>query len=153
MYYHLFMLLNDSSSITPSVKNIHNLSELSTEQVKAIMFSRADHLRKNPTHAELKMIKILRSLKFKFTFQAPRWRKNCFRILDFWLPRPISLRIEVDGPIHDSYKDEIKDYYYRKTRRKSMRTIRFTNDDVLLNPETTKLKLQELINPRTAVRM
>lgn len=67
--------------------------------------------------------------------------KNRFYLVDFYLPAPRKLVIEVDGEYHNSLnqikKDTARDYYITKIRR--MHLLRISNRDAfLLNAEDLK---------------
>lgn len=56
---------------------------------------------------------------------------NGFYIVDFYLPKPHKICIEIDGSVHDSReqkeKDRRKDEYLKK---RGFRVIRFTNEEI-----------------------
>ena len=83
--------------------------------------------RKNPTEAEYVMWRYLRKSKYKFIRQKPIFRF----ILDFYC-RELLLAIEIDGDSHDKKKgnDLLRDQYLKAI---NIKTIRFTNDEVLNN--------------------
>jgi len=95
--------------------------------------------RRNPTQAEFIMWQYLRRNKFgyKFTRQKPMFRF----VLDFYCSE-LLLDVEIDGDSHDYKKnyDEERDKYLEKV---NIRTIRFTNDEVL----TDFLKIKNLLLP------
>jgi len=95
--------------------------------------------RNNPTQAEFIMWQFLRKNKFgyKFTRQKPIFRF----ILDFYCSE-LLLAIEIDGDSHDSKTvyDLERDRYLEKM---NIKTIRFTNDEVLNN----FLKLKDVLLP------
>ena len=85
--------------------------------------------RNNPTEAEYVMWRFLRKNKYgyKFTRQKPIFRF----ILDFYC-RKLLLCIEIDGKSHDKKKsnDKERDLYLKSA---NIKTVRFTNDEVLNN--------------------
>jgi len=83
--------------------------------------------RNNPTEAESVMWQFLRKSKYKFVRQKPIFRF----ILDFYC-RELLLCIEIDGDSHNKKKsyDLERDNYLKAV---NIKTIRFTNDEVLNN--------------------
>jgi imidazole glycerol-phosphate synthase subunit HisF len=85
--------------------------------------------RNNPTEAEYIMWQFLRKNKYGYKFIR---QKPIFRfILDFYC-RKLLLAIEIDGESHDKKKnyDKERDLYLKSI---NIKTIRFTNDEVLNN--------------------
>jgi len=100
--------------------------------------------RRNPTQAEFIMWQYLRKNNFgyKFTRQKPVFRF----ILDFYCSK-LLLAIEIDGDSHD-YKvnyDLERDKYLEKI---NIKTIRFTNDEILDDFLKVKDELLPLIKGR-----
>jgi len=92
----------------------------------------ANQNRKNPTEAEKKMWHDYLSKDktgFRFLRQKPIHRF----IIDFYCVK-LSLAIEIDGNSHDKRKetDEERDKFLEQI---GIRTIRFSNDQVLNNPD------------------
>ena len=97
------------------------------------------------TSAELAMTKILDSIGATgFVAQKPlriNRASGKFYIADFYFQKPIGIVIEVDGGYHadrgaeDNARDEMM-------RNCGLRVIRFSNDDVLNNPDRVSVKLQ-----------
>jgi very-short-patch-repair endonuclease len=82
-----------------------------------------------------------RKTGFKFLRQKPI---NRF-VLDFYCSE-LNLAIEIDGSSHD------KKYCYDQARDKfleliGIKTIRFTNDEILHHIDNVKIKLNNFINP------
>lgn len=100
--------------------------------------------RRNPTQAEFIMWQYLRKNKFgyKFTRQKPIFRF----ILDFYCSE-LLLAIEIDGESHNSRAnyDAERDKYLEKI---NIKTIRFSNDQVLNNFLKVKDELLPLIKGR-----
>ena len=95
--------------------------------------------RKNPTEAEYVMWRYLRKSKYRFLRQ-----KQMFSfILDFYC-RKLLLCIEIDGDSHDKKKsyDLLRDQYLKSV---NIRTIRFTNDEVLNNFDKVLERLLPLL--------
>lgn len=105
----------------------------------------ARKLRKNPTPAERVLWSFLRKdqLGLRFRRQAIilGW------IVDFYCAK-CSLVIEVDGPVHRATKskDQIRE---RVMARKGFRTIRFTNDQVLDDPQKVVNLIRAAIDERS----
>jgi very-short-patch-repair endonuclease len=100
--------------------------------------------RKNPTEAEQKIWKEIlmkRKTGFKFLRQKPI---NRF-ILDFYCSE-LNLAIEIDGSSHIKRKgyDETRDKFLYQI---GIKTIRFTNDEILNQIDIVKIKLTNLISP------
>jgi very-short-patch-repair endonuclease len=105
--------------------------------------------RKNPTPAEYKMwSEILRRRQltgFKFLRQKP----IDGYIVDFYCAA-LALVIEIDG---DSHADKVE-YDNERTRilnAYDLQVIRYTNDEVLFNPQSVYLHLMEQIRTRLEV--
>jgi len=115
-----------------NIKYLEDLRELSRNN------------RNNPTPSEFIMWQFLRKNKFgyKFTRQKPISRF----ILDFYCSK-LLLNIEIDGEYH------LKNKKYDFEREKylnmlNIKTIRFTNDEVLNDFKKIKEKLLPLIKGR-----
>jgi very-short-patch-repair endonuclease len=94
--------------------------------------------RNNPTPAEKKIWKELLSKNktgFRFLRQKPIFRF----ILDFYCSE-LDLAIEIDGNSHDKKKgyDEARDIFLYQI---GIKTIRFTNSEILYEIEKVKMKL------------
>lgn len=98
----------------------------------------------NSTESEKKIWEeVLKQRKtgYKFLRQKPI---NRF-ILDFYCSE-LNLAIEIDGNSHDKKKgyDEARDKFLNQV---GIKTIRFSNDEVLNNIENVKNKLMKIIPP------
>ncbi len=93
--------------------------------------------RNNPTEAEYIMWQFLRKNNYgcKFIRQKPIFRF----IVDFYC-RKLLLAIEIDGNSHDSKKDydQHRDRYLQSV---NIKTLRFTNDEVLNNFDSVLKRL------------
>jgi len=100
--------------------------------------------RKNPTEAEYVMWRYLRKSKYRFLRQKPMFRF----ILDFYC-RELLLCIEIDGDSHDKKKnyDLLRDRYLKTV---NIKTIRFTNEEVLNNFDNVLERLLPLLRGDTA---
>jgi len=106
----------------------------------------ANKNRKNPTEAERKMWDDHLSndkTGFRFLRQKPIHRF----IVDFYCVK-LSLAIEIDGESHHQKKetDNERDKFLKQI---GIRTIRFTNEQVLNNPEYIKSSLPSLLKEGT----
>jgi very-short-patch-repair endonuclease len=102
----------------------------------------ANQNRKNPTKAERKMWDDFLSndkTGFRFLRQKPIHRF----IVDFYCMK-LNLAIEIDGGSHDQKKgtDELRDKFLKQI---GIKTIRFTNKQVLRSPEYIKSALSLLV--------
>ncbi|HNY04651.1 MAG TPA: endonuclease domain-containing protein [Candidatus Woesebacteria bacterium] len=105
----------------------------------------ANRNQKNPTEAEKKMWNNYLSRNktgFRFLRQKPIHRF----IVDFYCVK-LSLAIEIDGNSHDKKKeiDEERDKFLKQI---GIKTIRFTNEDILNNSEYIKKILNPLLLKR-----
>jgi len=89
------------------------------------------------------MWRYLRKNKFKFIRQKPVFRF----ILDFYC-RELLLVIEIDGDSHDKKKnyDLLRDQYLKSI---NIKTVRFTNDEVLNNFDKVLERLLPLLRGDT----
>ena len=122
-------------AINPLHGNVNYLNEL-------LELSRKN--RNNLTEAEEKIwIEVLMKRKtgYKFLRQKPI---NRF-ILDFYCSE-LNLAIEIDGNSHNKkkYYDEARDLFLKQV---GIKTIRFTNDEVLNNIENVKRMIMNFVFP------
>lgn len=99
----------------------------------------------NITPSELAMMNLLLSIDAPdFIFQKPireKRRSEKFYIADFYIPPPYNIVIEVDGGYHadrtqyDSDRDNMM-------KRRGVRVMRFTNDEVANDSEKVKIKIR-----------
>lgn len=104
--------------------------------------------RREPNEAEKAMMAILKEMGLRFLFEYPLWSN----ILDFYLPS-LSLAIEVDGNLHNSESQKLKDSKRdRYLVSRGLQVIRFTNEQAMSDPETCKKRIlatQEIgVHPR-----
>lgn len=85
---------------------------------------RQKQLRAKPTKAESKVIEALDSLKIRHIFQKGFMCKgDAVRLVDFYLPKPNKIIIEVDG---DSHKNKEKLDRFRESQiNKSVKNVPF----------------------------
>ncbi|MGD0204439.1 MAG: CFI-box-CTERM domain-containing protein [Candidatus Bathyarchaeia archaeon] len=110
---------------------------------------RASEMRNNPTRAEAKMYEILYSdvvpnyPEHKFYRQSVQYPY----ILDFYCPT-LRLGIEVDGDIHDNTEAHDR-YRDARLQSKNIQVYRFSNDEVLYNPQKIVAQLRLLVQDKT----
>ena len=102
----------------------------------------ANRNRKNPTEAEQKMwhnFLARDKTGFRFLRQKPIHRF----IVDFYCVK-LNLAIEIDGDSHNKKKgtDDLRDKFLKQI---GIKTIRFTNEQVLNNPEYINKVLSPLV--------
>jgi very-short-patch-repair endonuclease len=93
------------------------------------LFGRLSRLRNNPTESELIFQNKLDKLHIKYIFQKGFIQGRNYCIVDFYLPRPYKLCIEIDGEYHSTEerqkRDKSRDYYLVEER--GFKIIRLTN--------------------------
>lgn len=94
------------------------------------LFSRIKRLRENATPAEINLKAMLDLCGIKYIFQKGFIQGNGYYVVDFYLPKPRKIVIEVDGNSHDGREeyDKRKDDYLKKRKFK---IVRITNQEVL----------------------
>lgn len=95
------------------------------------LYSRKTKLCNNATESEILFKKKLSLLGIKFIFQKAFIAGNGYYIVDFYLPKPYKICIEIDGGYHNTPEQKRKDYgknMYLKNRGFSV--IRIKNEDV-----------------------
>lgn len=86
---------------------------------------------KKPTEYELIFKEILDKENIKYIFQKGFIKDNFSCIVDFYLPKPHKICIEIDGDYHNSDKQKKKDFAkdcYLKSR--GFKIIRIKNENV-----------------------
>lgn len=91
------------------------------------LFARIKRLRLNPTLAELKFQSKLDALGIRYIFQKGFIQGNGYYIVDFYIPKPYKIVIEIDGSSHDDREeyDKRKNAYLKK---RGFWVVRITND-------------------------
>src|SRR5690349_21613449 len=100
--------------------------------------------RANPTKAEKRIMLLLDVLGERYIFEKGFFTEDRFFLVDFYLPAPRRICLEVDGPYHDgrlSY-DFQRDCYIMRTR-KINKILRISNDDAM---KITAADLLQLID-------
>jgi saccharopine dehydrogenase (NAD+, L-lysine-forming) len=89
---------------------------------------------KKATHAELILKAYLDFLNINYMFQKGFIAGNGFYIVDFYIPKPFKICIEVDGTYHNfeaqKEQDEIRTKYLIK---RGFKVVRFTNKEIYKN--------------------
>lgn len=95
-----------------------------------VLFKRLSYLRSNSTDSEKATIKILDELKIKYIFQKGFLEGDYYCIVDFYIPKPYKICLEVDGLYHEFIKerDMRKENYLRNYR--NFNVLRIKNEDV-----------------------
>ncbi len=112
-------------------------------------FEKAYEMRHNPTRAEAAMWEILRKQVYR-NFPNHIFHRQYVQygyILDFYCPT-LRLGIEVDGSIHDSQKE----YDWNRDNvlaRHKIEIQRYTNDEVLYNPNETESRIYQLLQTKS----
>ncbi len=113
------------------------------------IFLRASQLRQNMTAAEKTLLTELKARKIGFTFRRQH-PINLF-ITDFYCHKA-KLAIEIDGSIHDIESIKIKDEGRKDEFEKyGIKTIRFTNEEVIKNVKGIANKIKELCVKRVSL--
>jgi len=103
------------------------------------------------THAEGIMSNILYHLGLRYLFQY-QFKRGHFKIYvaDFYIPR-YNLVVEVDGGYHSDRKDydQKRSSFLESTY--SVKVIRFTNSEILNNPDSVKTELQRILTSEVSV--
>ena len=100
--------------------------------------ARAKEMRNRPTPAEAALWSAL-----KLRHGGTKWRRQSpmFGYIADFRCVASNIIVEVDGPIHDAEKDEVRDYHLR---RHGFEVLRFTNDEVLADPVGLAVVLSQL---------
>lgn len=119
------------------MKSKYNLSK---KEKQSLCAKRRNQLIKNATKSELLFKDILDNLNIRYLFQKGFTAGKGFYIVDFYLPSPYKICIEIDGGYHNTpiqiFKDKNRTKYLEESR--GFKVIRFTNDEV------TKLTLEQI---------
>ncbi len=95
------------------------------------LFERKHSLVRRATDSELLFKKKLSILGIRFMFQKAFISGNGYYIVDFYLPKPYKICIEIDGGYHNSPEQKRKDYYKDKyLKERGFSVVRIKNEDV-----------------------
>lgn len=91
----------------------------------------SNKLKSNPTKSEVILMKKLDKLKINYMFQKGFVKGDFSTIVDFYLPKPNRLCIEVDGEYHLAPKQKSRDYFKDKylTEERGFKVLRLTNKE------------------------
>lgn len=110
-------------------------------------------LKHNPTNTEVIFKEFLEEFKIPFRFQKgiiTSKKQGSVRIMDFYVPR-LKIIFEIDGEYHNNTNQQIKDFEREQEigrKRKDVLFVRFTNKQILVNPEQVKNTIKEVYNDR-----
>lgn len=93
------------------------------------LFERIKRLRNNPTNSETIFKEKLEIAGIDFVFQKSFIKDNYYCIVDFYLPKPYKICIEIDGEYHFNEPQKVKDGRkdeYLKSR--NFKVLRITNE-------------------------
>lgn len=95
------------------------------------LFSRVSKLKQNVTESELKFMDRLNQHGIRYLFQKGFIKGDYYCIVDFYLPKPYGIVIEIDGEYHEDVKqiarDKRKDQYLAS---RGFKVIRINNSEV-----------------------
>ncbi len=107
-----------------------------TAQKQSLMLRRRHDLLKRMTPAELHVKALLEALPVKFTPQKCFSTEKSFFIVDFYLPAPVRLCLEIDGGYHEA-QEEFDAWRTRLLTLRNVRVARLTNAQAIaLNAES-----------------
>ena len=116
---------------------------------KPELFRHAQEMRKNPTESEKVLWNILRKFRHEGYIFRRQHPVDIF-IADFYCHK-LKLVIEVDGSVHES--DQAMDYDDGRSgelEKYGLTILRFTNDQVLKEPENVTLQIKNFIATLTS---
>lgn len=91
---------------------------------------RKAQLKLNTTRHEWIIRELLDSVGYKYIFQKGFLDAGKIMIVDFYLPKPRKIVIEIDGTSHvgtkDRIKDAVRDAYFQE---RGIRVVRMTNEE------------------------
>ena len=103
----------------------------------------ANQLRNNSTESEIEMWKFLKNNYSNIRFNRQKSLDNF--IVDFYCFK-YNLIIEIDGSIHDSQKEKDEERDVLFLYKYNLKTIRFSNEQVLNNKKYLKKVLDEVLH-------
>ena|SRR4249919_1601201 len=108
------------------------MTKISYSEKQKTFFHRRDKLRCNATPSELIFKQRLEDAGIRFFFQKGFLAGDFYCIVDFYLPKPHKLAIEIDGPYHDQPDQQKKDWARTKyLNKRKVKVIRIKNEDVM----------------------
>lgn len=110
-------------------KNVQSLEFISKQKT---LHPRKSELVRKITKSEECFKNRLDDLGIRYIFQKGFIGGDFYCIVDFYLPKPYKLCIEIDGGYHNSEEQKRKDWAKDKyLRGRKMRVLRIKNEDVL----------------------
>lgn len=101
------------------------------EKRQSINQKYSSRLKKNPTKSEVVFKEKLDKLKIRYMFQKGFCKGDFSCIVDFYLPKPFKICIEIDGGYHldekQKWRDHFKNKYLKETR--GFKVLRLTNKE------------------------
>jgi very-short-patch-repair endonuclease len=99
------------------------------DEKRSTLAKRRNNLMKKMTPSEKLFADRLEESGIRYLFQKGFFIGDSFRIVDFYLPKPYKLAIEIDGDYHRNTKlyDEYKDTMLKD---RGIKTIRILNENV-----------------------
>ncbi len=84
--------------------------------------------RSEPTPSELHIMGLLKELGERYVFEKGVFTNRTFFLVDFYLPKPRKLCLEIDGGYHklQLHYDTVRDNFLRNERK--MEVLRITNE-------------------------
>src|SRR3989338_3278671 len=110
-------------------------------------------LKNEPTYAERVFRKYLDEFGIPYNFQkgiVTSKGRGLVRIVDFYVPR-VNIAFEVDGGYHNTNHQEINDFEREleiDKKKKNILFVRFTNYEIIKNPDYVKKVIKEVYNER-----
>lgn len=108
-----------------------------TPDNRSLASKRQKENRANPTPAEAHVMKLLDELGEQYIFEKIFLTTRRFYLVDFYLPKPRRIALEIDGESHDRTKAyDLERDNYLTTQRYVRRMVRISNETALsLNAE------------------
>lgn len=107
-------------------------SQPNFQEKQSLCATRRLELIEKATPSELRFMAILDKIGVDYCFQKGFIQGENFCIVDFYIPKPHKLCIEIDGGYHKAKKQVSRDFnrtFYLEQQRK-FRVVRFTNEEV-----------------------
>lgn len=108
------------------------MSYLTFKEKQKTLFKRLNNLKSNPTESEIEFEKILKAHGINYIFQKGFIQGDYYCIVDFYIPKPFKIVIEIDGGYHENEcqvkRDNRKDNYLINER--GFKVIRIKNSEV-----------------------
>ena len=109
------------------------MTEIEYRDKQILCAERRNELLNKQTESEKVFQKKLEHLKIPFIAQKGFIAGDNFCIVDFYLPKPFKLCIEIDGAYHNTerqqWRDANKNFYLEKQRK--FRVLRLSNEEAI----------------------